>query len=944
MRQTTAVRGLLGTGAALALLLSGTVPALATTGATAAAAPAGVTAAADDAAPTVRTADDWVVTTTRTGSVLRWTPSAELPMGDARVEFALDGRTLGAPTAGALAGPYTLDVPGLDSVDPSRLSVLLGGRRVDAGAPAPSAARGADAGTSAAGPAAKLTQPKTVLKKDPGVKGKLATSRFTYATKGIELSPLYPAAVEVRAEVTLPTAKAKKGKLPVVVFLHGRHTTCYLGTESSGDWPCVDKWKSIPSYKGYRYAASLLASQGYATVSISANGINGQDWVENDGGAASRAALVKHHLELLAKANAGTSGVKALKPLKGRLNLTKVALVGHSRGGEGVNRATTVLARNKNIKVKGQVLIAPTAFGYQTAPGVPTSVILPYCDGDVYDLQGQTYVDQARQGVTGDTAIKASHLILGANHNFFNTEWTPGQAKAPSMDDWWGTDTAECGSKHKGRLSAKQQQAAGGTYIAAAIRAILAKDTSAARLLDGSPVRAKSAGKAVVSTHSTKGRRSMIVNPDTKASTVKAAKGATARECLGGYTADGTSSCLPPETEQSFLSPHWLGADASAAPWGTAVHASWTKKKARITLKSGKTHDLTSKQWLDLRVIEAATKSSGFDLVLRDSKNRSLRLKTVQGLAQLPKAPEIGTRMWAQLVRYAIPAKASKFNLKAVTAFQLVPTTTKGEIYVLDVTATRNGIGKPGITLGSLPQINGTSTTKSLTPLGDGTARADLTFAISGTVKKTAKVYAQTFTADWETSQSLVTIKPGQKSFTVSTIVTDDGSWPAGGAVQGIVVPQREIVTNEYIGSNLATSTVPAPVIDVPVRDVTVTQGAPLVWDVTQTGAPSRSDATLWLPATRQAPGVKELRVGDVPRSWVMSSVGWYPPAATPLSAVEASVGGYIAPFDTQGRIVLPTSATASLDGPRTIRLVLPADGERILEDIVLTGTVNPKP
>ena len=90
--------------------------------------------------------------------------------------------------------------------------------------------------------------------------------------------------------------------MPLVLFLHGRHSTCY-GLEPepfvTGDWPCPEGTLPIPSHLGYRYAAELLASQGYLTVSISANGINGQDGWVADGGAAARSALIRHHLDAL---------------------------------------------------------------------------------------------------------------------------------------------------------------------------------------------------------------------------------------------------------------------------------------------------------------------------------------------------------------------------------------------------------------------------------------------------------------------------------------------------------------------------------------------------------------------------------------------------------------------------------------------------------------------
>ena len=64
---------------------------------------------------------------------------------------------------------------------------------------------------------------------------------------------------------------------PLVIFLHGRHYTCYQGSTVELRYPCLPGYQSIPSYRGYDYLAKSLASNGYIVVSISANGINAQD-------------------------------------------------------------------------------------------------------------------------------------------------------------------------------------------------------------------------------------------------------------------------------------------------------------------------------------------------------------------------------------------------------------------------------------------------------------------------------------------------------------------------------------------------------------------------------------------------------------------------------------------------------------------------------------------
>ena len=188
----------------------------------------------------------------------------------------------------------------------------------------------------------------------------------------------------------------------------------------------------------------LLASQGYATVSIRVNGINAQDYRLDDGGADARAAIVARHLDHWV-------GLAA----EHQVDLDQVVLVGHSRGGEGVDRAAIEIPRSAPYRIAGQVLLAPTDFASHTAPYVPTVTVLPYCDGDVSDIQGQQFTDTGRDLVSGDTSLKSSVLVMGANHNFFNTEWTPGTAAAPSFDDWGGKPDEPCGRKHPGRLQGR---------------------------------------------------------------------------------------------------------------------------------------------------------------------------------------------------------------------------------------------------------------------------------------------------------------------------------------------------------------------------------------------------------------------------------------------------------------------------------------------------------
>src|SRR5699024_587034 len=224
---------------------------------------------------------------------------------DARTEFRLpDGRVVQPTATGRTYGARVLGATDLKARDVAvvRGSKVLAGR--------------ADAVTAPVAPSAPTTlpsRPTKLVSKDPGTPGRYKTRAFTYSTSGMKV-PGYDAAVETRAHVVMP--RAAKGTRPVVVLLHGRHSVCYQGDEIVGGWPSREVSLSIPICLGYRDQQARLAFQGYVTVSISANGINAQHHRENDGGAGTRADLVRRHLTLLSQWILVTKGPRGTEKLK----------------------------------------------------------------------------------------------------------------------------------------------------------------------------------------------------------------------------------------------------------------------------------------------------------------------------------------------------------------------------------------------------------------------------------------------------------------------------------------------------------------------------------------------------------------------------------------------------------------------------------------------------
>jgi hypothetical protein len=347
--------------------------------------------------------------------------------------------------------------------------------------------------------AAVIAPPVTTVLPDPGDPGPLAVTMTSYDDGATAFTPPgFGHAVEVTARVYYPTG-LPGGPYPFVVLLHGRHSTCYQGSTEFLEWPCTGGRQPIPSYQGYDYLGTNLASHGYVVASISANGINAFDNNAGDLGAQARGQLIQHHLDKW-QVFTTTGGPPFGTQFVGEVDLDKIGTMGHSRGGEGVVRHFLInAAAGSPYGIKAVLPLAPVDFSRPVINGVPLDVILPYCDGDVNDLQGVHFYDDARYNVPGDTAPKHTLLAMGANHNFFNTIWTPGGWPAGAIDDWVfsGGNDPQCGTQAGSqRLTAAEQRAVGLAYMAGFFRLYLGGETDLAPYFDGSNTQPASVGTA----------------------------------------------------------------------------------------------------------------------------------------------------------------------------------------------------------------------------------------------------------------------------------------------------------------------------------------------------------------------------------------------------------------------------------------------------------------
>jgi len=327
---------------------------------------------------------------------------------------------------------------------------------------------------------------------DPGTPGPLAVTREEYNFGDTAFQPsAFPGPVELLASIHHPT-NLSAGPFPVIVLLHGRHATCFNGSGAQFlQWPCTDGRTPIPSYKGYDYFSEVLASHGYVVVSVSANGVNAVDNSVFDLGALARAELMQKHLDILNTFNT-TGGAPFGTKFVGKFDLTRVGTMGHSRGGEGVVRHYIL---NNSLGapygIKAVFPLAPVDFNRFVVNNAALDVLLPYCDGDVSDLQGVHFYDDARYNVPGDPSPKHYMLVMGANHDFYNTIWSPSSGIPGAANDWLafvpgGHSDSQCGTVNGNqRLSEAQQRGTGLAYMSAFFRAYVGGESQFIPILTG---------------------------------------------------------------------------------------------------------------------------------------------------------------------------------------------------------------------------------------------------------------------------------------------------------------------------------------------------------------------------------------------------------------------------------------------------------------------------
>ncbi len=286
----------------------------------------------------------------------------------------------------------------------------------------------------------------------------VAEAEYDIGRRTVPYAPDHSA--RVRAMVRFPAAIAEiDGHVPLAFITHGNAGVCrdakgedHCEMSMVLEDTCPEGTTPTPSAEGFLWLAESLAARGYVVAVVDANSVNCTNLPLVVQG---RTSLLLEHLRLWGRAVRGLESPLGDR-FAGRLDMERVALIGHSNGAEASEMVPSSLHIGRlqqqlaGTRVSAVIAIAGSDSLWAVPDETPFLVLQASCDMQLPSMDGMRLFDRS---MVLRTAPHTAAYIIGATHNGFNLRWH----RDDSLDEPSGRHFSAC--PESGKLSPPRTRA-----------------------------------------------------------------------------------------------------------------------------------------------------------------------------------------------------------------------------------------------------------------------------------------------------------------------------------------------------------------------------------------------------------------------------------------------------------------------------------------------------